>query len=119
MSVETSTELSSQPRTESQRPICCKSCGQVIAKRADRGAAVEGDEHTFRNPAGYSFHVVVFGQAEGCKQVGAAVSQDSWFPGYCWQITLCRECETHLGWFFSGGEAASFYGLIATRLSGL
>jgi hypothetical protein len=114
----TSTESSTAPKTEPQRPICCKSCGQVVAKRADRGTCISGDEHTFRNPAGYSFHVVVFSQAQGCKQVGPAVSRDSWFPGYAWQIALCDECETHLGWFFRGQEG-SFHGLIATRLSGL
>jgi hypothetical protein len=118
MSGQTSTQQASQPKTQSQRPICCKSCGQVVAKRADQGACVEGEEHTFRNPAGYSFHVIVFSQALGCKQVGPAVAQDSWFPGYAWQISVCEECETHLGWYFNkGGE--SFHGLIVTRLSGL
>ena len=90
----------------------------MVAKRADKGACVGGEEHTFRNPAGYSFHVVVFRQTLGCKEVGPAVSRDSWFPGYAWQITLCERCETHLGWFFRGA-GGSFHGLIVTRISGL
>ncbi|MCA9781229.1 MAG: hypothetical protein KC800_31125 [Candidatus Eremiobacteraeota bacterium] len=119
MSVETSAQISSQEKTKPQRPICCKSCGQVVAERGDCGAAVEGDEHTFRNPAGYSFHVMVFSRAIGCKEVGPATKEASWFPGYAWRIALCSECEGHLGWHFSGGEAGSFYGLIVTRLSGV
>ena len=118
MSVEVSPEPSTEPKIEPQKPICCKNCGQVVARRSDKGASVEGEEHTFRNPAGYSFHVLVFSRTQGCKDVGPSVSRDSWFPGYAWQITLCESCESHLGWFFRGKEG-SFYGLIVTRLSGV
>jgi hypothetical protein len=117
--VETSAAALTREKVQPQRPICCRSCGQVVAKRTDVGAEVEGNEHTFRNPAGYSFHVMVFSRAEGCRAVGPPTSEASWFPGSCWQIALCGECEVHLGWRFSGGEEGSFYGLIVTRLTGL
>ena len=117
--VESSPATDHQAEVQPQRPICCRACGQVVAERAHLGAAVEENEHTFRNPAGYSFHVMVFSQARGCRAVGPPTSEASWFPGSCWQIALCGECEVHLGWHFTGGENGSFYGLIVTRLTGI
>jgi hypothetical protein len=34
----------------------------------------------------------------------------SWFRGYAWQIQLCRNCFTQLGWKYMSQED-SFYGL--------
>lgn len=25
----------------------------------------------------------------------------SWFPGYAWQIALCKRCQIHIGWRFT------------------
>lgn len=73
-------------------------------------------EHTFRNPAGYSFHVVCYSEAPGSLRAGEPTSLASWFPGYEWCYALCGECHTHLGWWFESRDEASFAGLIATRL---
>lgn len=40
---------------ESQKSVRCKSCGHEIT---DPAWAIEPHEHTFRNPGGYSFHVL-------------------------------------------------------------
>jgi len=113
-------EPSTQQREKEQpeNPICCGSCGQVIVKRKRLSARTEGEEHTFRNPAGYSFHVITFSEAQGCRRTGVPTTRDSWFPGYAWSIVLCSECEKHLGWHFQKSHD-SFHGLIVTRLTGL
>lgn len=116
-SVEEQNQVEVVPKPET--PICCKECGSVVVNRKGLGAAKVGGEHTFRNPAGYSFHVVVFPEASGCVLVGEAVSQDSWFPPHSWRIALCSECHSHLGWGFESSGEPGFVGLIATRLTGL
>lgn len=115
--IETETEPSTQDRTEPEVPIRCKRCGARLVS-AGNASAVKG-EHTFRNPAGYSFHVVVFCEVEGVRFEGPAVAEASWFEGYSWRIALCDSCSSHLGWGFESEGALSFVGLIATRLTGL
>ena len=89
----------------------------MVTRKKYRGTGTEG-EHTFRNPAGYSFHLITFEQAEGCETFGTAVSEASWFQGYAWRLALCVKCEVHLGWRFENSDS-SFFGLIVTRLTGL
>lgn len=105
-----------QARTQPDVPLCCRACGQVLATGDGRRIK---SEHTFRNPAGYSFHVVVPVEARGLRLDGPAVERDSWFPGFAWRIALCGGCGIHLGWEFEGRDEPDFAGLIATRLSGL
>ena len=117
MTTQTSTDpqVETLPKTQAQRPICCGKCAQVVASRKNR----RDREHTFRNPAGYSFHVVCFEKAEGCSLVGEAVREGTWFEGYAWTLAMCSDCGGHLGWSFGDGDETSFFGLIATRLKGL
>jgi hypothetical protein len=72
-------------------------------------------EHTFRNPAAYSFHLVCYREAPGCRREGAATLDATWFSGYAWSFALCAGCGQHMGWFYGRGND-SFAGLIATRL---
>ena len=113
------TEAQGREKNQTESPICCKECGQVAVRNRGREGLKVAGEHTFRNPAGYSFHVIVFREAEGCLFVGEAVSEASWFPPHSWRIALCSKCHTHLGWGFEASGEASFVGLIATRLTGL
>lgn len=117
MSRESSqTQVVDKPQSEPARPICCRSCGAVVVPRKALNHARARGEHTFRNPAGYSFHVMTFPLAPGCRCEGPTVAEASWFAGTTWQLALCKSCETHLGWKYEGVEE-SFFGLIVTRLT--
>ena len=78
--------------------------------------------HEFMNPSGIRFAVACFSSAPGCMPVGERSTVWTWFPGFAWQIELCRRCAAHLGWSFhpAGGEpgALPFYGLVRDRLVG-
>ncbi len=93
--------------------LLCKSCSHPIT-RVDAAREVE-DRHLHRciNPAGVTFQVRCFTDAPGCVGVGTA--DHSWFDGFAWQIALCGQCATHVGWRFSG-TAGAFVGLIANRI---
>jgi len=80
MSKGFSIELEEKEKTElqTQKSVRCKSCGHVVT---DPEFAIEPPEHTFRNPAGYSFHVVCYSDAPGAADVGKSTTTDSWFPG--------------------------------------
>ncbi len=53
--------------------------------------------------------------ARGAENVGKPTAEFSWFAGYTWMYSVCRECATHLGWRFEG-DGPSFHGLILARL---
>jgi hypothetical protein len=93
----------------------CAACDHRITDRAyavERGGA---HEHTFVNPAGFSFRIGCFVAAPGCAHVGAPSEAFSWFPGWKWQIAVCGRCHTHVGWIFRlAGE--QFHGLIVSAL---
>lgn len=111
MSQGTSIELEEKTDVQSQKTIRCKSCGHDITRPA---LAIEPHEHTFRNPAGYSFHVLCFSDAPGAADVGDSTTEACWFPGYAWTFAICMQCKSHLGWWYNGSDR--FAGLIATRL---
>jgi hypothetical protein len=100
-----------QEKEKPQKSIMCKNCGHVITSHS---LAVQPHEHTFRNPAGYSFHVLCFSDAPGASGVGDLTDLASWFPGYSWSYAICAKCHNHLGWWYTGKD--QFAGLIATRL---
>ena len=107
--------LAEKPQTEPEKTVTCASCGHEITRPA-YALEVQGQhEHTFRNPGGYSFHVVCYSQAEGCLDVGQPTPEATWFPGTAWSFAICSACHIHLGWWYRGSELP-FAGLIATRL---
>ncbi|MBI2239790.1 MAG: hypothetical protein HYU59_03180 [Magnetospirillum gryphiswaldense] len=95
----------------------CRQCGQHIA-RHDALLPMGGDhEHVVFNPAGMIFRVWCFADAQGLRLVGAPSAEFTWFKGYAWQIALCAQCGTHLGWRFDGDTLPPrFYGLVRDRL---
>lgn len=111
MSGSISIELEEKTESKTQKSILCKNCGYAITSPA---LAVEPHEHTFRNPAGYSFHVLCFSDAPGAANLGSPTTEACWFPGYSWTFALCVQCQNHLGWWYTGKD--HFAGLIATRL---
>lgn len=95
--------------------IRCARCGEVVTTGAlavERGGA---HEHTFRNPAGYSWTIRCFRDATGCTSAGAFTSEASWFAGYEWCYAPCTTCGRHLGWWFVG-SGPSFVALITRRI---
>lgn len=107
-----SNELEKQTDVQPQKNVLCRACEHVVTSQA---FAIEPHEHTFRNPAGYSFHVVCYSDAPGAADAGEPTTADCWFPGYAWSFAICLQCRSHLGWWYSG-VGDRFAGLIATRL---
>jgi hypothetical protein len=100
---------------DAEEAIRCRACGQVVTGHEQRLAVGGSPVHTFFNPAGIVFELGCFRRAPGCSGSGAMSSEFTWFPGYLWQIVLCRNCRMHLGWYFISAED-SFFGLILARL---
>lgn len=100
--------------TEDERWLRCVACGERVVHAAARIAVDGSHEHGFMNPAGLRFVVGCWSSAPGCISDGSRSTVWTWFPGYAWQVELCRACAAHLGWSFHGGT--TFYGLIRDRL---
>lgn len=103
-------------KTERDDGVRCAQCRAVVTAAAlafQRGGA---HEHTFRNPAGYSWTIRCFRDASGCSSAGAFTAEASWFPGYQWRYAVCATCGRHLGWWFVG-SGPSFVALIARRIT--
>ncbi len=72
--------------------------------------------HFFKNPVGQGFDIQTYGFVEGCIVSGKPTEFFTWFPGHAWQFAYCRQCETHLGWYYSCDGGAGFFGLITDLL---
>lgn len=97
------------------RRLRCVACGHVVSEESRRTDVAGGHEHTCTNPHGVTYHIGCFSAAPGCRQIGQGTFEDTWFPGYAWEISLCAGCGAHLGWRFRGAQGG-FYGLILARL---
>ncbi len=98
-----------------EKALFCRPCGYGITGK-DQSIEVNGvHEHTLFNPAGVVFHLGCFRNAPGCVQAGPATSEFTWFKGYVWRFSLCRNCGVHLGWQYQQDEAR-FFGLILALL---
>lgn len=111
-------ELAVLPQPEKAQVIACADCGHTVTQK-QHALSVEGShERTFRNPAGYSFHVLCFAEAPGCQVQGHPTTEASWFPNTAWTFAFCEACGQHLGWHYIRKAEPAFYGLIAPRLTG-
>ncbi|MCW9034732.1 MAG: cereblon family protein [Rhodospirillales bacterium] len=112
-----------KPRTKGlvkpeEEKLFCKNCGQWITSGPWRIAVNGEHEHIFFNPAGVVFKIGCFKEAPGTIRVGKSSDEFTWFRNHVWQIVICNECETHLGWFFSEAKMSSvFFGLILPKLT--
>ena len=107
------------PRRDTATPeddsLRCCVCEHRITERAYRREMAGAHEHTFVNPAGYSFRIGCFVAAPGCAHAGAPSEEFSWFPGWKWQVAACAQCRSHLGWIYRlAGQ--QFHGLILDKL---
>jgi hypothetical protein len=95
--------------------LVCIECGALITFGSERIARNGSHEHEFMNPAGVRFRIGCFASAPGVASVGEVSDVWSWFPGYAWQVVVCRGCIGHVGWSFTR-NASGFFGLILDRL---
>jgi len=107
---------SDEQEQEDERALRCRRCNAPITTVKERTSRDGQHQHTVFNPAGIVYEIGCFGQAPGCVAPGAASREFTWFAGYHWRVAFCALCFEHLGWYFSGGEAA-FFGLILNRLT--
>ena len=102
--------------TEEERWLRCAACGEPIVRETARLVVNGSHEHSFLNPSGLRFIVGCWSSAPGCLSDGERSTVWTWFPGFAWQVEVCRSCSVHLGWSFHAGS--TFYGLIRDRLVG-
>nr|QEO74230.1 hypothetical protein [uncultured bacterium] len=95
--------------------VRCGQCRSVVTRGALAVERSGAHEHTFRNPAGYSWTVRCFRDASGCTSAGAFTSEASWFAGHDWCYAPCATCGRHLGWWFVG-SGPSFVALVVARI---
>ena len=110
------TEAESDAEQNEEAYILCRQCGQPVTRPDDRISVQGAHIHTFANPHGLVFEIACFRSVIGCGTVGPATDEFSWFSGYRWQIVICADCLTHLGWLFTSAGRDSFAGLILDRL---
>ena len=108
-------EILPQGEPGGEGPILCGHCRRYITLRTHRIEVNGSVTHVVKNPAGISFTIGCFSRAEGCVELDAPTLDFTWFPEYAWQISVCGQCDFHLGWYYTCGDG-SFYGLILERL---
>lgn len=94
--------------------LVCASCGHLVTRVSEKIDFLGRHHHDFP----YYGHIVRLGcyrNAPGCVGVERISNGYSWFRGYSWQIQLCRNCHTQLGWKYMSQED-SFYGLVFKML---
>lgn len=57
----------------------------------------------FVNRFGISFSVITSKSLMNYTAVTEPSSEDTWFPGYKWEILVCSSCGGHIGWRFTAG----------------
>lgn len=93
-----------------QKNLVCTGCGHLVTKVSEKAEVRGRHDHSFGN-LGYPVKLGCFRNAPGCIGVERVSHGYSWFPGYAWQIQVCQECYTQLGWKYMT-QHDSFYGLI-------
>jgi hypothetical protein len=96
--------------------VLCARCRSEITRTSLAVRRSGSHQHTFRNPAGYSWTIACYRDASGCASEGGFTDEATWFAGYEWCFAPCATCGRHLGWWFTG-DGPSFVGLIVSRMS--
>ncbi len=97
------------------RAIRCASCAHRITSTDAATRRAGAHRHTFANPAGLVFVILLFGSAPGATPLGREHTEFTWFPDHTWQVLLCGSCHRHLGWRFRGPHGL-FAGLVDDRI---
>jgi len=113
---------SDQPRTAGAQDLCCRACGQALAREQDLcTVGGSGPEHSFVNPAGVVHALVTVADAHHVRDHGERTTDFSWFPGWSWRYADCGGCGVFLGWCFEAVEPdispGRFHGLRIVALA--
>lgn len=100
---------------DSAAAVRCGYCRTVITESDSAMEMAGAHQHVLTNPAGVSFTVLIYRHAR-CDAAGLPSPEFSWFNGYAWQLALCTQCGSHLGWCYSQVQFPDFYGLIDSQL---
>jgi hypothetical protein len=90
--------------------LLCASCGHPVTNVSEKVDIRGRHDHAFS----YYRQVVRLGcfrDAPGCRSVQGVSHGYTWFRGYAWQIQVCKNCFTQLGWKYISPDD-TFYGLI-------
>ena len=110
---DANTERDSDTREDDE--LYCSNCSKLITRGRWRIERNDDHEHAVFNPAGQIFEIACFKEAPGVGVIGQPSNEFTWFKGYHWQIGFCLNCNSHLGWQYSGAEI--FFGLIKSKLT--
>lgn len=105
------------PADEQDKNIYCALCSNIITTVNDRTNIDGKHEHIFSNPHGYVYQIGCFKRAKGCYKIGTPTNQFTWFPGYSWCYAACKNCNIHMGWYYTIDGGSGFWGLIMDRLT--
>jgi len=112
------TDLQAKPKDagtdDGGEALVCAACRHPITTTAARFEAFGGHLHDRMNPSGYVFRLGLYSRAPGVRSASGPSSDFTWFPGYRWEIVVCRGCFEHLGWRFSGLDV--FFALLPEKL---
>ena len=103
-------------RGEGKQRLVCAACAHPITRVQDETRRRGLHVHCFANPGGFVYRIGCFSAAPGVVQIGAGVSEHTWFAGFSWRVALCGGCREHLGWGFAATDGDGFFGLILSRL---
>lgn len=117
LQVSPQTWIDVEPDDADDDQLYCAHCRAAVTRLRWRIAKDGRHDHLFVNPAGLAFEIGLYGQAPGAAPVGQPTLEATWFAGCAWQVAACRACRTHLGWRYSGGRPAEFWGLIGRALA--
>jgi hypothetical protein len=101
--------------TDADVPVRCARCGHALTTARARIAVDGAHAHTFVNPSGVVFDIVLYADAPGAIVGGEHEVHTSWFPGTAWQYASCGACAGHVGWayvYLRAHEPQRFVGFI-------
>lgn len=110
------TETDDQTEDKEEHYILCGQCENKITLPNQKVEIAGEFEHTFLNPGGHLFRIGCFQSADGCLSIGVPTTEWTWFEGFDWQVSICNQCNAHLGWLFRSTEDQNFFGLILDKL---
>jgi len=97
-----------------ERRLVCASCGHLVTTVRERIDYRGRHHHDFPYYGGI-VRLGCYRNAPGCVGVERISNGYSWFRGYAWQIQLCGNCYTQLGWKYMSSDDG-FYGLVFKTL---
>lgn len=110
---------------DNEKFFCCARCRTKIANcNLLFAMSKHGVQSNYINPGGCIHETNTIRNHSLIKEAvfptGVPSTEFSWFPGYSWQIILCRLCDMHLGWKFASTKPNMvpkiFYGLAGSNL---